>query len=124
MMRDCFRAGVSSVLASVAAVSRSFGQDQTSAQPTFSLSRPPWLRTRAVCFLATLLVACAARPSFGQQTPDPTPQGAPSSTPAAAPAAPAPLPAPSMSGPLATAIPHEISAGPFGKLEVTGILSG
>jgi len=29
-----------------------------------------------------------------------------------------------MSGPLATAIPHEISAGPFGKLEVTGILSG
>ncbi len=29
-----------------------------------------------------------------------------------------------MAGPLATAIPHEISAGPFGKLEVTGILSG
>jgi hypothetical protein len=29
-----------------------------------------------------------------------------------------------MSGPLATAIPHEIAAGPFGKLEVTGILSG
>lgn len=39
-------------------------------------------------------------------------------------AAPAPLPTPSMSGPLATAIPHEISAGPFGKVEVTGILSG
>jgi len=29
-----------------------------------------------------------------------------------------------MSGPLATAIPHEISAGPFGKVQVTGILSG
>jgi hypothetical protein len=38
--------------------------------------------------------------------------------------APAPLPTPAMSGPLATAIPHEIAAGPFGKLEVTGILSG
>ncbi len=31
---------------------------------------------------------------------------------------------PSMAGPLSTAIPHEIAAGPFGKLEVTGILSG
>ena len=53
---------------------------------------------------------------------------APASTPpaAAAPAAaaPAPLPTPSMSGPLATAVPHEIPAGPFGKIEVTGILSG
>jgi hypothetical protein len=29
-----------------------------------------------------------------------------------------------MAGPLATAIPHEIPAGPFGKLQVTGILSG
>jgi hypothetical protein len=43
---------------------------------------------------------------------------------AAAPAAPAPLPSPAMTAPLATAVPHEISAGPFGKLEVTGILSG
>lgn len=57
-------------------------------------------------------------------------QGAPApATPAAAPAqtpapAPTPLPSPSMTAPLATAIPHEISAGPFGKLEVTGILSG
>jgi hypothetical protein len=29
-----------------------------------------------------------------------------------------------MSGPLATGIPHELSAGPFGKIEITGILSG
>jgi hypothetical protein len=43
---------------------------------------------------------------------------------AAAPAAPAPLPSPSMAGPLATGIPHELPAGPFGKIEVTGILSG
>ncbi len=45
------------------------------------------------------------------------------STPAT-PAAPQPLPNPSMSGPLQTAIPHEFAAGPFGKLAVTGILSG
>jgi putative OmpL-like beta-barrel porin-2 len=52
----------------------------------------------------------------------PQDQGAP---PAAAPAAaPMPLPTPSMSGPLATGIPHELPAGPFGKIEVTGILSG
>jgi hypothetical protein len=48
--------------------------------------------------------------------------GAPPATPAAA--APMPLPSPSMTAPLSTAIPHEFSAGPFGKLEVTGILSG
>ena len=55
--------------------------------------------------------------------------GAPPATPAAAApaaaaAAPAPLSSPSMTAPLSTAIPHEFSAGPFGKLEVTGILSG
>jgi hypothetical protein len=57
----------------------------------------------------------------------PQDQGAPpAATPAAAPAAaaPTPLPTPSMSGPLATGIPHELPAGPFGKIEVTGILSG
>jgi len=58
-----------------------------------------------------------------QSTPAPaTPAQAPASAPAAA--APMPLPSPTMSGPLATAIPHEISAGPFGKVQVTGILSG
>ena len=35
-----------------------------------------------------------------------------------------PLPSPSMTAPLATAVPHEVSAGPLGKIEVTGILSG
>ena len=57
----------------------------------------------------------------------PQDQGAPpAATPAAAPAAaaPMPLPTPAMSGPLATGIPHELPAGPFGKIEVTGILSG
>jgi len=47
-----------------------------------------------------------------------------SAGPAAAPAAPAPLPNPSMAGPLSTAVPHELGEGPFGKLEITGILSG
>jgi Putative beta-barrel porin-2, OmpL-like. bbp2 len=57
----------------------------------------------------------------------PQDQGAPpAATPAAAPAAaaPMPLPTPSMSGPLATGIAHELPAGPFGKIEITGILSG
>jgi hypothetical protein len=54
-------------------------------------------------------------------------QSAPSSTPAdsataqAKPPDPQPLPMPSMSGPLATAVPHEVEGG---KLAVTGILSG
>jgi len=55
----------------------------------------------------------------------PQDQAPASGTPAATtPPAPMPLPTPSMSGPLATAVPHEIPAGPFGKIEVTGILSG
>ncbi|MGB7848123.1 MAG: outer membrane beta-barrel protein [Candidatus Acidiferrum sp.] len=42
----------------------------------------------------------------------------------AKPADPQPLPNPAMTGPLQTAVPHEFNAGPFGKLAVTGILSG
>jgi hypothetical protein len=49
---------------------------------------------------------------------------APAAAPAAAPAGPMPLPTPSMSGPLATGIAHELPAGPFGKVEITGTLSG
>jgi putative OmpL-like beta-barrel porin-2 len=52
------------------------------------------------------------------------PPATPAAAPPAAAAAPMPLPTPSMSGPLATGIPHELPAGPFGKIEVTGILSG
>ena len=90
------------------------------------------LRVCSACFLALLFPAFAAFPCFAQQSPTPGSQAVSSATstdgtstsatsadPAAAPA-PAPLPMPSMSGPLATANPHE---GP-GKLEVTGILSG
>src|SRR5689334_17416949 len=68
---------------------------------------------------------CVAQTS--PTTPADTSTPAAPATPAAAPAAaPAPLPMPSMVGPLATAVPHEISMGSetSGKLEVTGILSG
>jgi hypothetical protein len=51
-----------------------------------------------------------------------TPAAAPPATPAAAPM---PLSLPSMTQPLSTAAPqHTIGAGPFGTLDVTGVLSG
>ena len=37
---------------------------------------------------------------------------------------PAPLPNPAMTGPLQTALPREVRAGPFGIVAVTGVLSG
>jgi hypothetical protein len=64
----------------------------------------------------------AAAPQDQGAPPATPPAGAPAA--ATAPAAPMPLSTPSMSGPLATAVPHEIPAGPFGKIEVTGTLSG
>lgn len=73
---------------------------------------------RVVCFLALFVVALAGLRSVGQ---NPTTSPTDSTTPAAAPDPPAPLPNPSMSGPLQTAVPHEVEGG---KLAVTGILSG
>jgi hypothetical protein len=64
----------------------------------------------------------AESPQDQSSSPPATPPAA--AAPAAAAPAPAPLPSPSMAGPLATAVPHELGEGPFGKLEVTGILSG
>ena len=75
------------------------------------------LRIRAVCCLVLFVAGLAALPSSGQTT-IPTP--APTDT-AGQPSPPAPLPTPSMSGPLQTAVPHEVEGG---KLQVTGILSG
>ena len=72
-------------------------------------------------------LAAAKDGDSASSTTAPQDQGAPpAAVPAAAPAAaaPMPLPTPSMSGPLATGIPHELPAGPFGKIEITGILSG
>ena len=36
----------------------------------------------------------------------------------------APLPMPSMTGPLQTPSPFQFSAGPLGKLDITGVMSG
>src|SRR5712691_9176959 len=93
--------------------------------PPIHHERRSLFRIRGACFLVVLFLAFAAFPCFGQQSPDPNSQGAPSSTPADGTSTPAPPPMPSMSGPLTTAIPHEIgSSETVGKLEVTGILSG
>ena len=70
---------------------------------------------------AELATEAPATPAASVPEQGPAPAAA---TPAPAAAAPMPLPYPAMSAPLSTAIPHEVSAGPFGKLEITGILSG
>src|SRR6516164_4754691 len=95
-------------------------------------SSTPW-----VCFLIALFMTLGAFPSFGQQNSAPASTGAPqdqggaapanpsqAQTPAQTPPAPQPLPNPSMTAPLQTAVPHTFDAGPFGKLAITGILSG
>jgi Putative beta-barrel porin-2, OmpL-like. bbp2 len=83
------------------------------------------LRIRLLCFVPFFL-ALVALSSFGQSAPSDS-QSAPSSTPSDSAATqtkhadPQPLPMPSMSGPLQTAVPHEVEGG---KLAVTGILTG
>ncbi len=69
-------------------------------------------------------VTSPAQPSAASSTESTTSSGSAAGSPTPAPADPQPLPMPSMSGPLQTAVPHEVQAGPFGKLAVTGILSG
>ncbi len=73
---------------------------------------------------APAALTSSAQQSTGPSTESTTSSGSASGTPTAAPADAQPLPMPSMSGPLQTAIPREFKAGPFGKLAVTGILSG
>src|SRR5258708_6034164 len=75
------------------------------------------------CFAAFLLSWVSVYPALAQ-TPSTADSNTSGGTAPAAPADPQPLPMPSMSGPLQTAIPREFKAGPFGKLAVTGILSG
>jgi hypothetical protein len=79
--------------------------------------------------LIFIMVVVLSLPALGQQqAPAQAPAGdasAPAAAPAAAPSAPAPLPNPSMTAPLSTAAPpHTFSAGPFGTVAITGILSG
>ena len=79
--------------------------------------------------LTFIMVVVLSLPALGQQqTPAQAPAGdasAPAQAPAAAPSTPQPLPNPSMTAPLSTAAPpHTFSAGPFGTVAITGILSG
>src|SRR6185503_20438425 len=85
-------------------------------------STPAELRQR-IESLKAQLADLNAELDASKDTPEAASQDPAAQAPAAAPA-PAPLPTPAMSGPLATGIPHELPAGPFGKIEVTGILSG
>ncbi len=99
------------------------------------------MRVSSKCYSSILIGLMLALPAIGQQTssapasstttgsseggqaPPPSSSAGDGATPAKPPD-PQPLPMPSMSGPLQTALPHEFAAGPFGKLAVTGILSG
>ena len=87
------------------------------------------LQSMAGAVLAVALAAVAQTPAA---TPDATPAAAPAAqalaaTPAAAPAAaaaPAPLSTFVLTGPLSWQPPATFDAGPFGKLSVSGILTG
>jgi hypothetical protein len=115
------------------------GGSETAATSTTSASSSPSapsasdLRQRIDALkaeLADLNTELAASKDPDATAPAAAPQDQGTPAPAAAapaattPPAPMPLTTPSMSGPLSTAIPHEIPAGPFGKIQVTGILSG
>jgi len=81
------------------------------------------LKTKWGGLLTFVLIAVLSLPALGQQQAPAADSSA--QTPAAAPSAPAPLPNPSMTAPLSTAAPpHTFSAGPFGTVSITGILSG
>ncbi len=85
------------------------------------------LRVKRVLFLLCALSfsAVRAQTSTAAATPQATTTpSAPPATTVAAPVAAAPLATPAMVGPLSTASPATFDAGPFGKLQVTGILSG
>src|ERR1700739_2345789 len=72
-------------------------------------------------FSICVMIGVLTMPFLGQGQQPPA-QAPPAST---APTTPQPLPNPSMTAPLQTAAPqHTISAGPFGTVAVTGILSG
>ncbi len=76
--------------------------------------------------LIFIMIGVLSIPAAGQTTPPADASGqAATPAPAAAPSAPAPLPSPSMTAPLSTAAPpHTFSAGPFGTVAITGVLSG
>jgi hypothetical protein len=127
-------AGSRLVAGEASGVSETAAPSTASSSSTSTASSPADLRQRIDALnaeLSDLNKELAAEKDEDTATPAATPQdqgtpppATPAAAPAAAVAAPMPLPSPSMSGPLATAVPHEIPAGPFGKVEVTGVLSG
>jgi hypothetical protein len=77
--------------------------------------------------LTFIMIVVLSLPALGQQQAPAadTPAQAPAATPGTAATTPQPLPNPSMTAPLSTAAPpHTFSAGPFGTVAITGILSG
>jgi hypothetical protein len=78
------------------------------------------LQSTATMALVLGLTAAAAQ----TPAPAPAPAAAPAAPAAAAPAPPGPLPTFVLSGPLQWLPPAEFDAGPFGKLEINGILTG
>jgi putative OmpL-like beta-barrel porin-2 len=79
------------------------------------------LSTRSKCVYVFLTAALIATSAFGQ-APAPAAAAAPAAP--AAPAGPMPPSAPSFSGPLANIPPAIFDAGPFGKIDVNGVVSG
>ncbi|HET9087886.1 MAG TPA: hypothetical protein VFN53_10210, partial [Acidobacteriaceae bacterium] len=80
----------------------------------------------AVLVLGIAAPAAMRAQASGQPSGSPSEKQAGATTaPPSAPASPAaPLPSPAMVGPLNSALPRTFDAGPFGQLDVTGILSG
>lgn len=117
----------------LAPISRAQAQSAAPSAAPSTTATAPATSTASDTGATTQEVASSSASPAANSAPTPQDQGAPTpanppqaATPAANAAAPAPMPLsmPSMAGPLATAIPHEFDAGPFGKLDVTGILSG
>jgi Putative beta-barrel porin-2, OmpL-like. bbp2 len=81
------------------------------------------LNIRRGVFLLFIMIAVLTLSVAGQD--QPPAQSPPASTPQTAPSTPQPLPNPTMTAPLQTAAPpHTFTAGPFGTVAITGILSG
>lgn len=126
LLRNASRLATAIVALSMSLCLAPSGQAQSSAQAQADSSAASTLAGQAVSNDRQSNVTGVEFAALDQQDSAPTTAPAPAAT-SASPtpaAAPTPLPMPSMSGPLQTAAPHEFPAGPFGNLEITGILSG
>src|SRR5689334_3119139 len=90
---------------------------------SFTLKKQ-WGGLLTFVLMAVLSLSALGQQAFAQAPAEDSGQAA-AQTPGTAPSTPAPLPTPSMTAPLSTAAPpHTFSAGPFGTVAITGILSG